>query len=142
VGETGGLRDPAPLQLTTAAGRPSASLWRSQLNVGTLGYMTEDVLLLFFSLFALAMLWLVLVSVLFRTLAKKHPAMHQRIGSPRGFEPQATVALFSFLLTRKPESLGDSAVLRQANIMRALLATYLAGFTVLLYSIVSGHNGA
>jgi MOSC domain-containing protein YiiM len=26
-----------PLQLTTAAGRPAASLWRSQLNVGTLG---------------------------------------------------------------------------------------------------------
>ena len=34
-----------PLQLTTAAGRPSASLWRSQLNAGTLAGLAhvEDI---------------------------------------------------------------------------------------------------
>ena len=104
--------------------------------------MTNYTIPLFFSMFALAIVWLVLVQLLFRSLAKNHPTMYERIGSPRGFESRATSALFSFLLTRKPESLGDKAMLVRANIMRALLAVYLVGFSLLLYSIVSAHNAA
>ncbi len=102
--------------------------------------MSNYIIPLFFSMFALAVVWLVLVQLLFRSLAKHHPAMYQRIGSPRGFEPQATPALFSFLLTSKPESLGDKAMLVRANLMRSLLAVNLIGFALLVYGIMSGHN--
>ncbi len=104
--------------------------------------MSSYVLPIFLSMFGLAIVWLVLAVVLFRSLAQKHPAMHQRIGNPRGFEPQATAALFSFLLTRKPESLGDSATLLHANLMRVLLIVYVVGFGVLVYTITAGHNAA
>lgn len=104
--------------------------------------MSNYILPLFFAMFSLAIVWLVLVVLLFRSLAQRHPAMHQRIGSPRGFEPQATAALFSFLLTRKPESLGDRAILLRANVMRVLLAVYVVGFGVVVYGIITGHNAA
>jgi hypothetical protein len=104
--------------------------------------MTQYILPLFFTMFVLAIVWLVLVQLLFHSLAKNHPAMHERIGSPRGFEPRATPALLSFLLTRKPESLGDSAILVRANIMRVLLVVYLVGFALLVYMTVSGQNAA
>ena len=102
--------------------------------------MSQYTIPLFFSMFVLAIVWLVLTQLLFRSLAKKHPAMYERIGSPRGFEPNATSALFRFLCTRKPESLGDSAMLVRANVMRVLLAVYLLGFVFLVYMIVSGQN--
>ncbi|WP_372018041.1 hypothetical protein [Pseudoxanthomonas sp. 10H] len=104
--------------------------------------MTNFTLPLFFALFCLAIVWLVLVQMLFRALADKHPEMHQRIGSPRGFGAQATSALLSFLLTRKPESLGDRAVLLQANVMRVLLVVYVASFAILVYGIMSAQNAA
>ena len=104
--------------------------------------MSNYVIPLFFTMFALAIVWLVLVQLLFSALAKRHPAMYERIGSPRGFETKATSALFSFLLTRKPESLGDQAMLVRANIMRALLAMYLVGFALLVYMIMAAQDAA
>ena len=104
--------------------------------------MSIYVISLFFSMFALAIVWLVLVQLLFRSLAKNHPAMYERIGSPRGFEPKATSALFSFLLTRKPESLGNQALLVRANVMRVLLAVYVVGFALLVYVIMAAQNAA
>lgn len=104
--------------------------------------MTQYTIPLFFFMFVLAIVWLVLVQLLFRSLAKNHPAMYERIGSPRGFEPKATPALLSFLFTRKPESLGDRPMLVRANVMRTLLAVYLIGFALLVYMIVSVQNAA
>jgi hypothetical protein len=104
--------------------------------------MTNFIILLFFAMLSLAIVWLVLVQVLFRTLANKHPEMHKRLGSPRGFETQATSALLTFLLTRKPESLGDRVVLLQTNVMRVLLVVYVTGFAILVYGIMSTHNAA
>lgn len=104
--------------------------------------MTNFIVLLFFAMLSLAIIWLVLVQILFRALANRHPEMHKRIGSPRGFETQATSSLLSFLLTRKPESLGDRAILVQTNAMRVLLIVYVAGFAILVYGIMSAHNAA
>ena len=72
--------------------------------------MSQFTLPLFFTLFALAIVWLVLVNVLFVRLAKNHPSMYSEIGSPRGFERKATPSLFRFLLSRRPESLGDASI--------------------------------
>ena len=98
--------------------------------------------LLFFALFGLAVAWLFLVHGLFRSLERQHPDMYREIGSPRGFEPRASSALLAFLLTRKPEALGDPAILRRANAMRVLLAVYVAGFGTLVCAIVLGGRAA
>ncbi len=104
--------------------------------------MTIPVTPLFFSLIGLAIVWLVSTLLLFRSLEKKHPAMHERIGSPRGFESQAAVALLSFLLTNKPESLDDGAILLHAHLMRVLLVVHLVGSGVLVYSLSAGQHAA
>jgi hypothetical protein len=104
--------------------------------------MSNYAIPLFFSMFALAIVWLVLVKWLFHSLAKRHPTMYERIGSPRGFEPEATSALLSFLLTRKPESLGDTAMLVRANVMRAMLAVNIIGFALLVYLVVVVQDAA
>jgi hypothetical protein len=95
--------------------------------------MQEFLFPLFFTMFGLAIVWLVLAFTLFARLKSDYPEMHKILGSPRGFEPQATQALFSFLLTRKPESLNDSGLLVQANVMRVLLVIYVVGFALLVY---------
>lgn len=104
--------------------------------------MSSFIIPLFFTLFCLAIVWLVLVQVLFRALAERHPDMHRRIGSPRGFGARTTSALLAFLLTGKPESLGDRRLLWQSNVMRILLAAYVTGFAVLVYCIVSAQDAA
>ncbi|WP_440224223.1 hypothetical protein ACQQ2N_03150 [Dokdonella sp. MW10] len=104
--------------------------------------MTHHVVPIFLSLFGLAIVWLVSALLLFRSLEERHPAMHQRIGSPRGFEPQAGVALLGFLLTNKPESLGDRTILLHAHLMRVILVVHLVGFGVLVYSVGTGQHAA
>ena len=100
--------------------------------------MSQFTLPLFFTLFALAIVWLVFVNVLFVRLAKNHPSMYSEIGSPRGFERKATPSLFRFLLSRRPESLGDASILRQANVMRVMLSAHVIGGVLLAYLIASG----
>lgn len=91
--------------------------------------------LLFIALFASAIVWLVLAWTLLAAIRNRHPSMYTELGSPRGFEPQATQALFSFLYTRRPEKLGDSRLLSQAWFMRFYFPTYLLWFLLLIYLI-------
>lgn len=92
----------------------------------------------FFVLFAMAIVWLVLAWNLLGAIRVRHPNLHAELGSPRGFEPQATQALFTFLYTRRPERLGDPRLLSQAWFMRVFFPIYLVGFIVLALSVPSG----
>jgi hypothetical protein len=88
---------------------------------------------LFFALFFLAAIWLFLAWTLLSDIRTRHPSLHSELGSPRGFEPQATHALLMFLYTRRPERLGDSQLLGQAWLMRLYLPIYLFGFLLLVF---------
>ena len=96
---------------------------------------------LFFVMFVLAVIWLGLGTHLMHQLKQHHPSMYESLGSPRGFEPRTTQALFTFLLSRKPESLGDSGIRSLANLMRVMLPVYLAGF-IYLVVFISRSQGA
>jgi disulfide bond formation protein DsbB len=104
--------------------------------------MNDLAIRLFFVMFALAAIWLGLVAYLMHSLKQHHPAMYESLGSPRGFEARTTQALFTFLLSRKPESLGDSGIRSLANFMRALLPVYLAGFICLVVLITRSQGAA
>ena len=99
------------------------------------------ILILFFSLFFLAILWLGLVLSLFSAMSKNHPEMYLSLGSPRGFEPKTTEALFRFLLSRRPESLGDKNMMIQVTTMRILLPIYVLGFAILVFLVVQSDGG-
>ena len=104
--------------------------------------MNDLALRLFFVMFALAIIWLGLVAYLMHLLKQHHPAMYESLGSPRGFESRTTQALFAFLLSRKPESLGDSGIRSLANFMRVLLPVYLAGLICLVVLITRSQGAA
>ncbi|MEG4191188.1 MULTISPECIES: hypothetical protein [unclassified Microcoleus] len=75
-------------------------------------------------------------------LEHRHEAMFKALGSPRGFEPNVTQALFAYLFSRKPESLGDSHMLRQANFMRVVFVGYMACFGALISILVLAEKSA
>jgi len=87
---------------------------------------------LFVALFAMAVIWLFLAWGLLSAIRTRHPSLHSELGSPRGFEPQATQALLMFLYTRRPERLGDSQLLSRAWLMRLYLPIYVFGFLLLI----------
>ena len=71
------------------------------------------------------MYWLLSVSSLYRVLRRDHSEMYARIGSPTMFSVYSPAYLASFLLTRKPESLGDPQLLRRAWKLRFTLAIFV-----------------
>lgn len=90
---------------------------------------------LFLALFSMAVVWLVLAWRLLSAIRTRHPQQHAELGSPRGFEPQATQALFAFLYTRRPERLGDPALLAQAWFMRIYFPALQLGFLLLILQV-------
>ena len=88
---------------------------------------------LFATLFVMAVIWLLLAWSLLSAIRTRHPSLHAELGSPRGFEPQATQALFMCLYTRRPERLGDSRLLSRAWLMRLYFPIYLLGFLLLIF---------
>lgn len=83
--------------------------------------------LLFLALFCLSLAWLASVHYLLRALMERHLDIYRSIGSPSGFDPQTTRAVFAFLFSGRPASLGDTGIRRLANLMRGVLAVFLVG---------------
>ena len=93
--------------------------------------MTDFILPLFFTMFGLAIVWLILVVLLFRSLAKNFPAMpaqkHWQVTfavlSPR---PDCRIA-YSYS-SHSQTRVAWTCNLVRANVMRLLLVVYLLGF--------------
>jgi hypothetical protein len=85
---------------------------------------------------AVTIYWVYSVLSLFRTLKERHPGMYEQIGSPTLSNPNATGSLVSFLLTRKPEQLGDAGLIKQANVLRAILAIYAPLFVAFIAYLI------
>ncbi|WP_233841703.1 hypothetical protein [Dyella sp. 2HG41-7] len=93
---------------------------------------------LFYVLFAMAITWLVLVWFLFRRLAASHAIKYAEMGKPSLFlnnNMRTTIRTLKFLFTREPESLGDTSLLLQVNVMRVWIVVYTAGFIALVFMV-------
>jgi hypothetical protein len=88
---------------------------------------------LFFALWVTSLTWLASVHYLMRLLRERHPEVYHSLGSPQGFDPQTTRAVFTFLFSRRPELLGDVGIRRLANLMRSMFAVFVVGAVVFLF---------
>ena len=101
------------------------------------------ILLLYVICFVAAGAWvLFIVPNWLHDLEHRHDAMFKALGSPRGSEPKVTQTLFSYLFSRKPESLGDPHMARQAVFMRVVLVGYMACFGTLISILVLSEKSA
>jgi hypothetical protein len=88
-------------------------------------------------LMAMALVWLVLVSNLFRALRERHPYTYREIGSPTLFLNNSILnnwLLLKFLVTGAWQQLGDQDLSRQCRFMRVFLIVY----TVLFVAVTVG----
>lgn len=92
----------------------------------------KSLLPLFFALWVTSLTWLASVHYLMRVLRNRYPDVYLLLGSPRGFDPQTTRAVFTVLFSRRPELLGDVGIRRLANLMRSLFAVFVVGAVVFL----------
>lgn len=105
--------------------------------------MQALILPLFLICFVTAAAWVFsIVPNWLHDLELRHEEMFKRLGSPRGFEPNVTQALLSYLFSRKPESLGDSHMVRQANLMRFVFVAYMVCFGALISIIMLAEKSA
>ena len=89
----------------------------------------------------LAVLWLFLMTYVFRRLEKKHPDTYSAIGSPTLFSNKAirdNGQFFRFLFGGNWKHLDDRALSRSCNFMRYFLAFYIVIFGGLFFLMVSG----
>jgi hypothetical protein len=86
-------------------------------------------------LFVAAIVWLVLISWVFRRLRRIHPAAYEAIGSPSllwNNSMRNNWLFFNFLFRSRWRSLGDSRLSVAARGMQALLIVYVVGFVAFL----------
>jgi len=88
---------------------------------------------LFFALWVTSLTWLASVYYLMRVLRDRRPDVYRSLGSPRGFDPQTTRAVFTILFSRRPELLGDVGIRRLANLMRGMFAVFVVGAVVFVF---------
>jgi hypothetical protein len=93
--------------------------------------------MLFFPLFAMAVIWLVMVWFLFRALATRHPVKYEEMGKPSLFlnnNLRSNFRFLKFLFTREPDTLEDGSLSFQVNVMRVWFFIYMLGFVVLIWA--------
>lgn len=102
---------------------------------------SSPVTLLFFTLLAMAVIWLILVELLFRILAARHPSKYDEMGEPSlNNNMRSNFRLLKFLFTREPKALRDSVLSLQVNIMRVWFVAYVVGFFVLSCAAMHSAN--
>ncbi len=103
--------------------------------------MNETLFLpLFLALFGMAIIWLVLVSLLFKRLAQAHPQKYDAMGRPSlfpGNNPSGVFAMLRFLLMREHRVLNDVYLSTLSDVMLVFFFVYLVGFVALFSVVVS-----
>ena len=90
-----------------------------------------------YTLFGLGLVILLWSTLLFSKLKKYHPKMYKELGSRRSLSYSKTGALFKFLYSRRPESLGDSVLLMQSKFIRLIFFTYFMSILFLtIYALL------
>ena len=75
-------------------------------------------------------------------MAARHPGKYEEMGRPSLFQNnnmRTNLRLFKFLFTDEPDSLGDSALSTQINVMRVWFLLCIFGF---IASLAIGSSGS
>jgi hypothetical protein len=91
---------------------------------------------LFAVLFASVLVWLALVSTLYKRLAANHPAKYRQMGEPqvRRNNPRRGRTLLKFLFAREDRQLNDHQLSRLTAIMLVFFVCYSV---VLIFSMIT-----
>jgi len=94
---------------------------------------------LFYGLFALVVIWFVLLASVWLRLISRHGALYDEMGRPHFFTASGARRTLCFLFTRAHRELGDRALTVMADAALLVLVLYVAGF-VLLVCIIQMHG--
>lgn len=86
---------------------------------------------LFAILFAMAPVWWVLISWVFRRLREKHTLTYEAIGSPTLFwnnSPRNNWLFLKFIFGARWQELDDTALIKVSRIVRVFSVVYMLGF--------------
>lgn len=90
---------------------------------------------LFLCVFAMAVVWLVLVRNLFRLLSARHPQKYEELGRPsltRNNNWRTNARFLKFLFSNESVSLSDPSLSRRVGFLRLWFFTYIVAFVVSL----------
>jgi hypothetical protein len=90
---------------------------------------------LFLCVFAMAVVWLVLVRNLFRSLSAKHPKKYEELGQPsltQNNNLRTNVRFFKFLFSTESTSLNDVSLSKRVSFLRIWLIIFFFAFMVSL----------
>jgi hypothetical protein len=90
---------------------------------------------LFLCVFAMAVVWLVLVRNLFRSLSAKHPQKYEELGKPsltQNNNLRTNVRFFKFLFSTESTSLNDLSLSKRVSFLRIWLIIFFFAFMVSL----------
>ena len=89
---------------------------------------------LFAFLFAMVLVWFVLIRMFFKRLETNHPAKYEAMGRPSLFlrnHISGNWATFKFLITREHKALNDPWLSKLSDFMLAFISAYVILFVVL-----------
>jgi hypothetical protein len=92
---------------------------------------------LFPIIFGLAILWLVLVKLLFTRLEKHHPQKYETMGRPSLFlrnNLSGCLAMLGFILSREHKTLGDNFLSKLSDVMLLIFVVYILLFAAYLFN--------
>jgi cellulose synthase/poly-beta-1,6-N-acetylglucosamine synthase-like glycosyltransferase len=85
--------------------------------------------------FAMAVIWLVLVRNLFRSLSARHPQKYEELGRPsltNNNNLRTNMRFLKFLFGSESSSLNDLSLSKRLSFMRIWLIVFFVAFVVLL----------
>ena len=125
--------------------------WQPAADAGrwpqTSPYMTSQALVtvLFVALFAMVIVWFVLIKLLFNRLERVHPQKYEAMGKPSLFlrnHIAGNWATLKFLIGREHRKLNDSRLSTLSDIMLSFFAIYLLVFFGLIFVAVGQATAA
>ncbi len=90
---------------------------------------------LFLCVFAMAVVWLLLVRNLFRSMSAKHPQKYEELGKPsltQNNNLRTNVRFFKFLFSTESTSLNDLSLSKRVSFLRIWLIIFFFAFMVSL----------
>jgi hypothetical protein len=122
--------------MTPPPRKPARELGRSAIEVS----VNETITFALFSiLFGMALVWLVLVKLLFRRLERNHPEKYVDMGRPSLFmrnNLSGGIAMLKFLAMREHRKLDDGFLSKLSNGMLVFFAVYIVLFLTLFCSFL------
>ena len=102
--------------------------------------------ILFIALMTMTVIWLILISWLFRRLRMRHPPVYQGMGAPTVFwnnSMRNNWLFLKFLWSSRTRELGDRQIIKVVHFMRLFFVCYFAlfvGIVCVFLTVVSENS--